>query len=153
MPALPRLPVPAEHRILKWACELSPRTQRRLFGAPPTIDGQTLAGDIQALIRIAELAESNSFLVGMGIEEARGRGPARGGGAAPAPAGGRAPRPPAADPDGRGEVGRDSRPGRPDPRAPLYARQPARWRPGLPAPLLPPRRLGDPRSPHPSPPL
>src|ERR1700709_588556 len=71
MPALPRLPVPAEHRILKWACELSPRTQRRLFGAPPRIGGQPLAGDIQALIRIAELAESNSFLVGMGIEEAR----------------------------------------------------------------------------------
>src|ERR1700710_1637006 len=139
MPALPRLPVPAEPRILKWACELSPRTQRRLFGAPPTIDGQTLAGDIQALIRIAELAESNSFLVGMGIEEARGGRRARG----------RSPGPPAADPDGRGEVGRDSRPGRPDPRAPLYARQPARWRPGLPAPLLPRRRLGDRRSRHP----
>jgi acetyl esterase len=71
MPALPRLPPAAEHRILKWACELSPRMQRRLFGLPPTIDGQTLAGDIQALIRIADLAESNSFLVGMSIEEAR----------------------------------------------------------------------------------
>jgi acetyl esterase len=71
MPALPRLPAAAEHRILKWACGLSPRTQRRLFGTPPTIDGQTLADDIQALVRIAELAESNSFLVGMSVEEAR----------------------------------------------------------------------------------
>jgi acetyl esterase len=71
MPALPRLSPAAEHRIVKWACGLSPRTQRRLFGAPPTIDGQTLAGDIQALIRIADLAESNSFLAGMSIEEAR----------------------------------------------------------------------------------
>jgi len=71
MPALPRLPPAAEHRIVKWACELSPRTQRRLFGEPPTIDGQTLAADIQTLIRIAELAESSSFLVGMSVEAAR----------------------------------------------------------------------------------
>ncbi len=71
MPALPRLSPAAEHRILKWACELSPRTQRRLFGTPPTIDGQTLAGDMQVLIRLAELSESSSFLVGMSIEEAR----------------------------------------------------------------------------------
>jgi acetyl esterase len=71
MPALPRLPSAAEHRVVKWACGLSPRTQRRLFGAPPAIDGQTLASDIQALIRIAELAESQSFLTGMSIEAAR----------------------------------------------------------------------------------
>jgi len=71
MPALPRLPPAAEHRIVKWACGLSPKTQRRLFGTPPTIDGQTLAGDIQALIRIAELAESESFLNGKTIEAAR----------------------------------------------------------------------------------
>ena len=56
---------------MKWACELSPRTQRRLFGAPPTIDGQTLASDTHALIRIAELAESTSFLSGMSVAEAR----------------------------------------------------------------------------------
>src|SRR3954453_15423096 len=71
MPTLPRLSPAAEHRIVKWACGLSPRTQRRLFGSPPTIDGQTLAGDIQALIRIADLGDRHSFLVGMSIEEAR----------------------------------------------------------------------------------
>ncbi|HEV7481844.1 MAG TPA: alpha/beta hydrolase [Solirubrobacterales bacterium] len=71
MPALPRLPPPAEHRIIKRALALSPRVQRRLFGTPPTIDGQTLASDIHALIRLAELSETNSFLAGMSIEAAR----------------------------------------------------------------------------------
>jgi acetyl esterase len=71
MAALPRLPPRAEHRILQRLCGLSPRTQRRLFGEPPTIDGQTLASDTHALIRIAELAESTSFLSGMSVEEAR----------------------------------------------------------------------------------
>jgi acetyl esterase len=71
MPPLPRLPAPAEHRLVKWACGLSPQTQRRLFGAPPTIDGQTLAGDIQALIRLAELAGSQSFLGGKSVAAAR----------------------------------------------------------------------------------
>jgi len=56
--ALPRLlPPPAEHRVLKWACGLPPRVQRRLFGAPPTIDGQTLASDVQTLLRVAELVD------------------------------------------------------------------------------------------------
>jgi acetyl esterase len=71
MRALPRLPPPAEHQFLKWACGLSPRLQRTLFGKPPTIDGQTLAGDIQALLRIAELVDSESFLAGMSVAEAR----------------------------------------------------------------------------------
>jgi acetyl esterase len=71
MPALVRLPPAAEHRLVKRALALSPRAQRRLFGAPPTIDGQTLASDIQALIWLAELSESNSFLAGMNIEAAR----------------------------------------------------------------------------------
>ncbi|HYJ22884.1 MAG TPA: alpha/beta hydrolase [Solirubrobacterales bacterium] len=71
MASLPRLSPRAEHRILKRVCGLSPRTQRRLFGAPPTIDGQTLAGDTHALIKMAELAESTSFLSGMSVEEAR----------------------------------------------------------------------------------
>jgi acetyl esterase len=71
MAALPRLPPPAEHQFLKWVCGLSPRTQRRLFGKPPRIDGQTLAGDTHALIRIAELADSTSFLSGMSVAEAR----------------------------------------------------------------------------------
>jgi acetyl esterase len=71
MAALPRLPPRVEHQILKWVCGLSPRVQRRLFGKPPTIDGQTLASDTHALIRIAELAESTSFLSGMSVAEAR----------------------------------------------------------------------------------
>jgi acetyl esterase len=71
MPSLPRLPPRAEHRILKRVCGLSPRTQRRLFGQPPTIDGQTLASDTHALIKMAELAESTSFLSGMSVADAR----------------------------------------------------------------------------------
>jgi acetyl esterase len=68
---LPRLPPPVEHRLLKRVCGLSPATQRRLFGAPPTIDGQTLAPDVHALLRLAELAGAESFLAGRGVEEAR----------------------------------------------------------------------------------
>jgi len=71
MAALPRLPPRAEHRILKGVCGLSPRTQRRLFGKPPTVDGQTLASDTHALIRIAELADSTAFLAGKSVEQAR----------------------------------------------------------------------------------
>jgi acetyl esterase len=71
MASLPRLPHRAEQRILKRVCELSPRTQRRLFGTPPTVDGQTLASDTHALIKLAELAESTSFLAGMSVAEAR----------------------------------------------------------------------------------
>jgi acetyl esterase len=72
MAALPRLlPPRAEHRILKRVCGLPPRLQRKLFGAPPRIDGQTLASDIHVLLRIAELTDSKSFLSGMSVEEAR----------------------------------------------------------------------------------
>jgi acetyl esterase len=71
MRALPRLPPAAEHQFLKWVCGLPPRVQRRLFGKPPTIDGQTLASDTHTLIRIAELVDSTSFLSGMTVAEAR----------------------------------------------------------------------------------
>jgi acetyl esterase len=71
MPALPRLPPQLEHRILKRVCGLPPRAQRALFGRPPTIDGQTLASDVHALVRMAELTDSQSFLYGMSVEEAR----------------------------------------------------------------------------------
>ena len=77
MAALPRLSPQLEHAVVKWACGLSPRVQRRLFGKPTTIDGQTLASDVQALLRIAALADSQSFLSGMSIEEARPRPAAR----------------------------------------------------------------------------
>jgi acetyl esterase len=71
MADFPRLPPRAEHRVLKRILSLSPRTQRRLFGAPPTIDGQTLASDTHALIKMAELAGGDSFLSGMSVAEAR----------------------------------------------------------------------------------
>jgi len=71
MASLPRLSPRAEHRVLKRICGLSPRAQRRLFGPPPTIDGQTLASDTHALIKMAELAGGNSFLSGMSVAEAR----------------------------------------------------------------------------------
>jgi acetyl esterase len=71
MATLPRLSPRAEHRIVKAVCGLSPRAQRRLFGPPPCIDGQTLASDIHALLKLAEMAGGGSFLEGMGVEDAR----------------------------------------------------------------------------------
>lgn len=59
--ALPRLPVETEHRLLKRLCGLSPRAQRRLFGPPPTLDGQTLAPDLHVLIGLAEKAGGGSI--------------------------------------------------------------------------------------------
>jgi acetyl esterase len=70
-PSPPRLSPRADHAVVKWACDLSPRVQRRLFGKPPSIDGQTLASDTHVLVRIAELVGSNAFLSGMTISEAR----------------------------------------------------------------------------------
>jgi acetyl esterase len=69
--ALPRLPLPIERRILKTVCELPSRAQRLLFGPPPTLDGQTLASDIHALIRLAARAGNHSFTEGRPPEEAR----------------------------------------------------------------------------------
>jgi acetyl esterase len=59
--APPRLPAETERRIVKRVCDLSPRVQRRLFGKPPTLDGQTLATDVHALIKLAESAGSESI--------------------------------------------------------------------------------------------
>jgi acetyl esterase len=71
MPELPRLPVPIEHRILKWACGLSPRTSRLLFGKPPTVDGQTLSTETHALLTLARWSGSDGFFAGRSVEEAR----------------------------------------------------------------------------------
>jgi acetyl esterase len=71
MGELPRLPVPIEHRVLKWACGLSPRASRLLFGKPPTIDGQTLSHETQALLTLARWSGSNGFFAGRSVEEAR----------------------------------------------------------------------------------
>jgi acetyl esterase len=59
--ALPRFPPAVEHRILKLVCNLPAPIQRRLFGPPPQLDGQTLAPDIHALISLASQARSDSL--------------------------------------------------------------------------------------------
>jgi acetyl esterase len=59
--ALPRFPPAVEHRILKMVCNLPDSAQRRLFGPPPRLDGQTLAPDIHALISLASRARGDSL--------------------------------------------------------------------------------------------
>jgi acetyl esterase/lipase len=71
MATLPRLPAPAEHRLLKFFLGLPPALQRPLFGAPPQADGQRLAADIHALIRFAELSGSKEFTNAADVGEAR----------------------------------------------------------------------------------
>jgi acetyl esterase len=68
---LPRLSPKAEHRVLKLGCGLPEPAQRLLFGRPPALDGQVLASDIQALIRLSEWAGSKSITEGAPPEEAR----------------------------------------------------------------------------------
>jgi acetyl esterase len=58
--ALPRLPPRIEHRILRFVCGMPPRLQRVLFGAPARVDGQVLAPEMQALVRLAGLARDES---------------------------------------------------------------------------------------------
>jgi acetyl esterase len=71
MATLPRLSPRAEHRLVKAACGLPPGLQRRLFGPPPSIDGQVLAGDMQALIKLAALGGTRSYTNGLAPEQAR----------------------------------------------------------------------------------
>jgi acetyl esterase len=58
---LPRLPPAVEHRFLRFVCGLPPRVQRRLFGAPPVVEGQRLESDIHALLRIAQAFRGDSL--------------------------------------------------------------------------------------------
>jgi acetyl esterase len=46
--------------ILRFACNLPPRLQRALFGAPVQVDGQVLATEMQALVRLAGLTRDES---------------------------------------------------------------------------------------------
>jgi acetyl esterase len=69
--ALPRLPPAAEHRFLRFVCGLPPGVQRRLFGPPPQIDGQRLASDVHALVRIVSLARGTHLSEGADLAEAR----------------------------------------------------------------------------------
>jgi acetyl esterase/lipase len=52
---LPRLPVAAEHRVVKFFCGLPPWLQRLLFGQPTELDGQRLAPDIHTLLWLDRL--------------------------------------------------------------------------------------------------
>jgi acetyl esterase len=58
--ASPRLPPRIEHGILRIACGLPGGLSRAIFGAPPQIDGQRLAPEMQALRRLANLAKDES---------------------------------------------------------------------------------------------
>jgi acetyl esterase len=71
MASPPRLSPHTEHRFLKLVCGLPPRVQRLLFGKPPTIDGQTLAIEVHAMLRLAEMAGTNSYTNGLEPPEAR----------------------------------------------------------------------------------
>jgi len=68
---LPRLPPRAEHRVVRWACGLSPRAQRLLFGRPPRLDGQELAPDIHTLLELARRTGETSLVEGRTVEQAR----------------------------------------------------------------------------------
>ncbi len=67
----PRLPVPFEHRVLRRACGLSPRTVRLLFGKPPTIDGQRLSTETHALLGLTRLVGPMGIFAGRTVEQAR----------------------------------------------------------------------------------
>ena len=66
-----RLPTPLEHRVVELVCGLPPRLQRLLFGAPPVLDGQALAPDIQALIWLDRLVGGESLASGESVERSR----------------------------------------------------------------------------------
>jgi acetyl esterase len=73
VPPNPRLPAPVEYRLLRSVCQLSPRKQRLLFGRPPSIDGQVVAPDVNAVIKMAALSGGASLTGGLPPEEARAR--------------------------------------------------------------------------------
>jgi acetyl esterase len=67
----PRLPPPIEHRLLRTLCGLPPAAHRLLFGRPVRSEGQTLASDIQAMLRLAALGGVTDLYAGMTPVEAR----------------------------------------------------------------------------------
>jgi acetyl esterase len=71
MAELPRLPPAVEHRLLKLVCGLPPGVLRLLFGPPPVIEGQRLASDIHALLRLADLTGGNEFIGDKEVAAAR----------------------------------------------------------------------------------
>ena len=71
MSDLPRLPVAAEHRVVKFLCGLSPGLQRLLFGRPPELGGQRLASDIQTLLWLDRLVGDDDSAERKSVEETR----------------------------------------------------------------------------------
>jgi acetyl esterase len=71
MVKLPRLPAPAEREVVKAVCGLPPRLQRLLFGAPPVIDGQRLAPDINALLWLDRLVYEDGLSEGEDVAATR----------------------------------------------------------------------------------
>jgi acetyl esterase len=71
MAGVPRLPVAAEHRVLRWFCGLPPGAHRVLLGKPVRSEGQTLARDIQALLRLAGLNGVRDLYAGTSATRAR----------------------------------------------------------------------------------
>jgi acetyl esterase len=74
MASLPRPSPRVEYRILKTSCGLPPRAQRRIFGARPIVDGQTLADEAHVLIRLARMTGDTTLVAGMTVEDARAAG-------------------------------------------------------------------------------
>ncbi len=68
---VPRLPPNIEFQLLRLACGLPSRLQRRLFGRPPEIDGRVLATDVHVLVEMARLSGAKSYTNGLPPEEAR----------------------------------------------------------------------------------
>lgn len=69
--APPELPIPIEHRILKWFCGLPAAVQRLIVGKPVRSEGQTLARDVQALLWLAKANGISNLYAGMSAPEAR----------------------------------------------------------------------------------
>lgn len=82
--ALPRLPPRIEHGILRVVCGLPDGLNRAIFGAPPQVDGQQLATEMQALRRLASLVRDESASAYGKLSPQQGRARIRAGAAAAA---------------------------------------------------------------------
>ena len=82
--APPRLPPRIEHHILRVICALPVGLNRAIFGAPPRIDGQQLATEMQALRRLANLVRDESASAYGKLSPQQGRARIRAGAAAAA---------------------------------------------------------------------
>ena len=71
MANLPRLPIAAEHRVVKFICGLPPWLQRLLFGRPPELDGQRLVPDIHTLLWLDRLVYDGDATARKSVVETR----------------------------------------------------------------------------------